>query len=664
MATIKHTWAKRSLSAILAFLLLFGMNIMQVSAAESDALTVPGTYTVPITSLVSKAPLPAVQQAFAKAFGDEAIITVDENGNKTATVNSYHMIIDFSGENHANVLSVAGGEVLSTKMETYTKGMGGALEDIEVPETIRFPLNTDADGKQVLTITVDFMNAFLGGGNPYPTDVTLTLDFDNAVFDSSAFAEKLASYQAVTGENYTADSWSAFTTALAEAQQAIDTGSAADMTSAMANLETAYNALQFAGADYSKVQAALKRIPKNAALYTPESWAALENAKNAVEQGKALTDQALVDGWASEIEAKINALVYADADYSKVDEAIAAIPADLSVYTEESVNTLRNAQQAVVRGLKSDRQDEINAWADSITAAIKALKVPGADYAKVEEALAKVPNDLSKYTAESAKAVQDAVQAVVRDLDKNEQEKVNQMAEKIAAAVQNLQEKKQPAPTPKPEQNKPKENSDTGTLDINNLKDGIYEVPVWLWHATNDQASMAASSVNNTARIVVENGVKTMYIYTQPMTMGNITASLQELKIYDLNGNYSEATVQSKDSDGNPNCFSFTLPHTQEYIQVKVNPHVEMMGNQDIDARIRVDYSSIQQISSSTKDTTINLTKAAAGSSAPKGTGTNPKTGDNSNYMIYVYVALMSACAVGAAVLLILKRRKTLHGTK
>ena len=64
---------------------------------------------------------------------------------------------------------------------------------------------------------------------------------------------------------------------------------------------------------------------------------------------------------------------YAEADYSAVDAAIAAIPTDLSIYTEESVAVLNNAVSAVVRGLKGSQQAEVNAMAQAINDAIAAL---------------------------------------------------------------------------------------------------------------------------------------------------------------------------------------------------------------------------------------------------------------------------------------------------
>ena len=63
-----------------------------------------------------------------------------------------------------------------------------------------------------------------------------------------------------------------------------------------------------------------------------------------------------------------------DADYSAVEAAIAAIPADLSIYTDESVQALNAAVDAVVRGKKASEQDAVDAMAAAINAAIAALE--------------------------------------------------------------------------------------------------------------------------------------------------------------------------------------------------------------------------------------------------------------------------------------------------
>lgn len=128
------------------------------------------------------------------------------------------------------------------------------------------------------------------------------------------------------------------------------------------------------------------------------------------------------------------------------------------------------------------------------------------------------------------------------------------------------------------------------------MTDGTYEVNIALWHSEDDKESMAADAIGKKATIVVENGVKTMHITSGEMSMMGIKASLQELRIADSKGNYTDAKVESRDSEGNPTGFYFTMPHTNEYITVKVNPHLAIMGNKDIGARIKVDYSTLKLV--------------------------------------------------------------------
>ncbi len=72
-------------------------------------------------------------------------------------------------------------------------------------------------------------------------------------------------------------------------------------------------------------------------------------------------------------------------------------------------------------------------------------KIMPADYTAVDAALAKVPEDLSGYTAETAQAVKDAVAAVERDLPITEQAKVDAMAKAIEDAVAALKKAEKPA---------------------------------------------------------------------------------------------------------------------------------------------------------------------------------------------------------------------------
>ena len=131
--------------------------------------------------------------------------------------------------------------------------------------------------------------------------------------------------------------------------------------------------LEYNPADYTKVDEAIAKIPADLSVYTDETVKALNDAKNAVDRTKNIMDQETVDGYAQAIEDAIAALEYKPADYTKVDEAIAKIPADLSIYTEESVAALNAAVDAVDRTKNITEQETVDGYAQAIEDAIAAL---------------------------------------------------------------------------------------------------------------------------------------------------------------------------------------------------------------------------------------------------------------------------------------------------
>ena len=128
------------------------------------------------------------------------------------------------------------------------------------------------------------------------------------------------------------------------------------------------------------------------------------------------------------------------ADYSAVEVAMAAIPTDLTVYTDESVAALNTAVDGVVRGKAFVSQANVNAMAQAIEDAIAALQYKDADYTKVDAAIAKA-NALNKDNYKDFSAVEAAVNAVVRDKNITEQSEVDAMAQAIEDAITALQYK-------------------------------------------------------------------------------------------------------------------------------------------------------------------------------------------------------------------------------
>ena len=128
------------------------------------------------------------------------------------------------------------------------------------------------------------------------------------------------------------------------------------------------------------------------------------------------------------------------ADYSAVEAAMAAIPTDLTVYTDESVSALNTAVNGVVRGKAFVSQANVNAMAQAIEDAIAALQYKGADYTKVDAAIDKA-NALNKDDYKDFTGVEAAVKAVVRDKNITEQSEVDAMAKAIEDAIAALQYK-------------------------------------------------------------------------------------------------------------------------------------------------------------------------------------------------------------------------------
>ena len=140
-------------------------------------------------------------------------------------------------------------------------------------------------------------------------------------------------------------------------------------------------------ADYSSVDAA---IAKANALNKDEykDFSAVETAINSVVRGKSLAEQAEVDAMAKAIEDAIAALQYKDADYTKVDAAIAKANA-LNKDNYKDFSGVEAAVNAVVRDKNITEQTEVDAMAKAIEDAIAALQYKDADYTKGDAAIDK-----------------------------------------------------------------------------------------------------------------------------------------------------------------------------------------------------------------------------------------------------------------------------------
>ena len=131
-------------------------------------------------------------------------------------------------------------------------------------------------------------------------------------------------------------------------------------------------AMTYLPADYTKVDEAISKANAlNKDNY--KDFSAVETAVNAVVRDKNITEQSEVDAMAKTIEDAIAALQYKDADYTKVDAAIAKANA-LNKDNYKDFSGVEAAVKAVVRGKNITEQSEVDKMAKAIEDAIAALE--------------------------------------------------------------------------------------------------------------------------------------------------------------------------------------------------------------------------------------------------------------------------------------------------
>ena len=124
-------------------------------------------------------------------------------------------------------------------------------------------------------------------------------------------------------------------------------------------------------ADYTEVDAAIKDANAlNENNY--KDFSAVKVALDAVVRGKKITEQSEVDAMAKSIKDAIAALQYKDADYTKVDEALAKANA-LNKNSYQDFSAVEKAIADVVRDKNITEQSEVDAMAKAIEDAIAEL---------------------------------------------------------------------------------------------------------------------------------------------------------------------------------------------------------------------------------------------------------------------------------------------------
>ena len=174
------------------------------------------------------------------------------------------------------------------------------------------------------------------------------------------------------------------------------------------------------------------------------------------------------------------------ADYSDVYEVLGNIPADLSIYTDESVANLYSAVEAL-RGYRDlAQQSDVDKMTNDINDAVEALVYKSADYTELDKA-EKAAKALNKDDYEDFSEVEKALAAIDRTKNITEQADVDAMVKAINDAVANLV-KKSPASSQPDSVSSSDASSDTSSSASDSSSSD----------SKSDSSSKAASNASNT----------------------------------------------------------------------------------------------------------------------------------------------------------------------
>ena len=199
---------------------------------------------------------------------------------------------------------------------------------------------------------------------------TFVWDDNNILADYTAVDAAIARATALDSSLYT--NYSAVKDSINSVDRAKSKAQQTEVDAMAKAIEDAIAALQYKDADYTAVDAAIAKanaLNKN----DYKDFTGVEAAVNAVTRGKNITEQTEVDAMAKAIEDAIAALQYKDADYTKVDAAIAKANA-LNKNDYKDFSGVETAVKAVVRGKNITEQSEVDKMAKAIEDAIAALE--------------------------------------------------------------------------------------------------------------------------------------------------------------------------------------------------------------------------------------------------------------------------------------------------
>lgn len=192
-------------------------------------------------------------------------------------------------------------------------------------------------------------------------------------------------------------------------------------------------------------------------------------------------------------------------------------------------------------------------------------------------------------------------------------------------------------------------------------KDGVYEVPIEMWHAEKERTSMGDNYIVHTALLTVDGNEKTLTIAPAETssdmqfwyyTDGSVKGDTKEV---------SQSSAVEIDGEKYDVAFEFPIKSDNEFVGVKFAASAMPLSPS---ARIKIDYDSAKKIRDVKKETTTKkatTTTATTTTTTTAPTVTEPKEETVKNKKVPIAIACGAVGAVAFVLVMTAVIKKNKH---
>lgn len=189
-------------------------------------------------------------------------------------------------------------------------------------------------------------------------------------------------------------------------------------------------------------------------------------------------------------------------------------------------------------------------------------------------------------------------------------------------------------------------------------KDGVYEVPIEMWHAEKERTSMGDSYIVHTALLTVDGNEKTLTIAPAETssdmqfwyyTDGSVKGDTKEV---------SQSSAVEIDGEKYDVAFEFPIKSDNEFVGVKFAASAMPLSPS---ARIKIDYDSAKKIGNVVKETTTKetttVTKTIKQSTTEQEELTASSESKSTNKGVIIIGVVAGVIIIGAVVGIVVKKK-------